>query len=143
MIAVDTNILVYAHRQDAPLHGAALAVVRALAEGDEPWAIPAPCVHEFFSIATHPRIYRPPSTTNQALEQIRAWRESPTLALLSEDDEYWVEFDSLVSAAALSGPVLHDARIAALCLRHGARLLYTADRDFSRFPRLAVKNPLA
>jgi predicted nucleic acid-binding protein len=37
---------------------------------------------------------------------------------------------------------VHDARIAALCVQHGVRELYSADRDFSRFPQIAVRNPL-
>jgi hypothetical protein len=42
----------------------------------------------------------------------------------------------------VQGGAVHDARVAALCLRHGVRTLFTADRDFSRFPTLKVKNPL-
>ena len=61
MIAVDTNILVYAHREESPFHEKALDCITELAEGRASWAIPWPCVHEFFSIATHPRIYDPPS----------------------------------------------------------------------------------
>ena len=37
---------------------------------------------------------------------------------------------------------LDDARIAALCLSHGVSELWSADRDFSRFPDIAVRNPL-
>ena len=84
MIAVDTNILVYAHRRDSPFHAAAAKRVQALAEGTQPWAIPWPCVHEFFSIATHPRVYDPPSTTAQACAQLSTWLESPSLVLLGE-----------------------------------------------------------
>ena len=61
MIAVDTNILVYAHRADSPWHGRAAELVRGLAEGPDTWAIPWPCIHEFLSIVTHPKIYKPPS----------------------------------------------------------------------------------
>ena len=61
MIAVDTNILVYAHREDSPWHEAAWSCVAAMAEGRDSWAIPWPCLHEFVAIATHPRIYAPPS----------------------------------------------------------------------------------
>jgi predicted nucleic acid-binding protein len=32
--------------------------------------------------------------------------------------------------------------VAALCRQHGVRELWSADRDFSRFVGLAVKNPL-
>jgi len=67
---------------------------------------------------------------------------APTLALLAEDDAYWPVLESLVERAALRGPAIHDARIAALCLRHGVQELLTADRDFSRFPQLATRNPL-
>ena len=58
MIAVDTNILVYAHRQDSEWHPSAARVIRGLAEGTSAWAIPWPCVHEFLAVATHPRIFR-------------------------------------------------------------------------------------
>lgn len=142
MIAIDTNILVHAHRRDSRWHAPAVRVLESLATGREAWAIPWPCVHEFYAIATHPRIYAPPSTPVQAVAQLRAWRESPSLALLAEDDSYWPVLESLIERSRLTGPAIHDARIAALCLRHGAHELLTADRDFSRFPELATRNPL-
>lgn len=142
MIAVDTNILVHAHRRDSRWHAPAVRVLESLATGREAWAIPWPCVHEFYAIATHPRIYAPPSKPVQAVAQLRAWRESPSLTLLAEDDSYWPVLDSLIERSRLTGPAIHDARIAALCLRHGAHELLTADRDFSRFPELATRNPL-
>lgn len=142
MIAVDTNILVHAHRRDSRWHLPALMTVRKLAEGTDAWAIPAPCLHEFFAVATHPRLYSPPSTTTQALRQIAAWRQSPQLTILSEDDEYWSMLEDILQRGDVVGPMVHDARVAALCLRHGVRELYTADRDFSRFPTLAAHNPL-
>jgi predicted nucleic acid-binding protein len=61
VIAVDTNLLVYAHRKDSQWHAAAASVVRSLAEGSAPWAIAWPCLHEFLAIVTHPRIYAPPT----------------------------------------------------------------------------------
>jgi uncharacterized protein len=57
MIAVDTNILVYAHREESPWHDQAAACVQALACGHRPWAIAWTCLHEFFSIVTHPKMY--------------------------------------------------------------------------------------
>ena len=60
LIAVDTNLLVYAHREDSPWHDAAYRSLVGLAEGRTPWAIPWPCLHEFLAIVTHPRIYSPP-----------------------------------------------------------------------------------
>lgn len=142
MIAVDTNILVYAHRRDSPFHERAASRVRALAEARAPWAIPWPCLHEFFSIVTHPRVYAPPSTTDQALAQMEAWLASPSLVLLGEGHGYWPALGGLLTDGKVTGPLVHDARIAALCLSHGVRELWTVDRDFSRFPALATRNPL-
>ena len=62
MIAVDTNLLVYAHREDSPWHDAAYGSIVELAEGRGPWAIPWPCLHEFLAIVTHPKIYAPPTS---------------------------------------------------------------------------------
>ena len=142
MIAVDTNVLVYAHREDSPWHDAALACLRQLAEGRALWAIPWPCIHEFLAIVTHPRIYSPPTPLERAVDQVDAWLESPSLALLSEPEDYWQQIREVLQAARVSGPQTHDARVAALCLQHGATELWTADRDFSRFRGLTVRNPL-
>lgn len=142
MIAVDTNVLVHAHRRDSDLHARAEPSVRALAEGTPSWAIPWPCVHEFLAIVTHPKIFDPPSSTGAALDQVDAWLESPTVVLLTEGDDHWGRLRSLVEAGRVSGPRVHDARIAALCTAHGVTELWTVDRDFSRFPSLQVRNPL-
>jgi len=142
VIAVDTNILVYAHRRDSPFHDAAAGRVREIAEGAQPWAIPWPCLHEFFSIATHPRVYDPPSTTGQACDQIAAWLESPALVLIGEGSTHWATLRKLVTDGKVTGPLVHDARIAALCLAHGVTELRTINRDFSRFPALKTRNPL-
>jgi len=142
VIAVDTNILVYAHREDAPFHEIAARRVAGLAEGRAPWAIPWPCLHEFLAIVTHPRIYDPPTPSAAALDQVDAWLEAPSLVLLAEAEQYWTELRALVTAGRVTGARIHDARIAALCRQHGVRELWSADRDFSRFPNLAVLNPL-
>jgi uncharacterized protein len=142
VIAVDTNILVYAHRTDSEWHEAAARVIRGLAEGAGAWAIPWPCVHEFLSIATHPRIFRTPTPVAAALDQVDAWMEAPTLVALAEDEDYWAVLQALVGQARVVGPRVHDARIAALCLAHGIRELWTSDRDFTAFPSLRVRNPL-
>ena len=142
MIAVDTNILVYAHRADSEWHGRAESVLERLAEGRAEWAIPWPCLHEFVAVATHPRIYRPPSSLGQALDQVRAWLESPSLVLLSESGTHFAVLEKLLTASRAVGPRVHDARIAALCVEHGVEELWSADRDFARFPDIFVRNPL-
>ena len=142
MIAVDTNILVYAHRADSDRHEPARACVRRLAEGRAPWGLPWPCVHEFIGIATHPAIYDPPSTMAQALDQVEAWLASPAVRLLAETRAHWTELKAQLLAGRVRGPAVHDARIAALCRAHGISELWTADRDFGRFPGFATRNPL-
>ena len=142
MIAVDTNILVYAHRKDSEFHEAARTTLRTLAEGTHAWSIPWPSVHEFYSIVTHPRIYRPPTPSERALAQIDAWFASPSLVLLGETSKHWTNLRAMIVGAKIEGAKVHDARIAALCVQHGVRELLSADRDFSRFPQIAVRNPL-
>ncbi len=84
MIAVDTNILVYAHRQDMPWSKQARACVARLAESGSFWAIPWPCIHEFLGVVTHPKIFPVPTPLSHALAQIEIWQESPSLQLISE-----------------------------------------------------------
>jgi toxin-antitoxin system PIN domain toxin len=142
LIAVDTNILVYAHRADSAWHRHADAAVQRLAEGRSTWAIPWPCLFEFLAIVTHPKIYQPPTPLRDALIQIDCWLESPALVVLHEGEGFWETLRPLVERSGVQGGAIHDARIAALCLRHGVKTLWSADRDFSRFPELRTENPL-
>jgi len=142
LIAVDTNILVYAHRADSQWSDPARQCLRQLAENRSTWAIPWPCIHEFLAIVTHPRIYAPPSTIEQAIDQVDAWMESPTLTMIGESADHWSILRVQLTAGHISGPKVHDARVAALCIGNGVREILTADRDFDRFPELASRNPL-
>ncbi len=143
MIAVDTNILVYAHRRDSQWHEPAADCLRELAEGSATWALPWPCLHEFLAIVTHERIFSPPTPPPKALEQVTAWLESPTLVVLAESAGYWDVLARVVERSKITGPRVHDGRVAALCIHHGVRELLSADRDFTRFGELKTRNPLA
>ena len=77
-----------------------------------------------------------------AIDQVEAWLESLTLVFLSESGDYWNELRTTIAAGRVVGQQVHDARVAALCLQHGVRELWSADRDFGRFPRLTTTNPL-
>ena len=142
MIAVDTNILVYAHRNDSEWHQRALSRMVELVAGNLSWCIPWPCIHEFISIITHSGIYKPPTPLNEALAALAMWQAGDNLFLLAESPGYFEKLRVIAQAARISGPRIHDARIAALCLHHGVRELWSADRDFSAFPQLKVRNPL-
>jgi uncharacterized protein len=140
VIAVDTNVLVHAHRADSPWHETASARLLEVSAG--PWGIPWPCIHEFLAIVTHPRIFDPPTPQKLAVETAAAWVQAPAVRLLAEQAGYWDVLQELLRSSRVTGPRIHDARIAALCLLHGVDELWTADRDFSRFPGLRVRNPL-
>jgi toxin-antitoxin system PIN domain toxin len=144
MLAVDTNILVYAHRREAAEHAKCAELLRDLAEGPSPWGLPWPSVYEFFSIVTNPRIWKEAATTpTAAWAQLEAWFGSPSLRLLGETQEFVEVLGGFVRRPRVRGPVVHDARIAALCVAHGVEALLTRDRDFSLFPELETRNPLA
>ncbi len=142
MIAVDTNLLVYAHRRESRHHTAAASLLRALAEGDAPWAIPWPCCYEFLSVVTNPRIWRDDATSpEQAWQQLAAWFASPSVRLIGETDDFTERLERFVKRPRVLGGVVHDARIAALCIVHGVEALLTRDRDFSLFPELRTRDP--
>ena len=140
MIAVDTNVLLHAHRADSPMHD--VATKRLGEAARRPWAIPCPCIHEFLAVATHPRVFAPPSPLDDALQAVASWRAVATTRLLAEAEGYADLLDTVLRDSQVVGPRIHDARIAALCLQHGITELWTADRDFSRFRGLRTRNPL-
>lgn len=144
MIPVDTNLLVHAHRREARWGKEAHALVTALAEGERPWAIPWPCCYEFLSVVTNRRIWkRDASTTEQAWGQFQAWAASPSNCLIGETDRFTDILGVFVQRPHVVGGVVHDARIAAICVAHGIEYLLTRDRDFSLFPELPTRDPLA
>ena len=140
--------LVLKERLDKPRKLPPLVTVRGRGLTEElrhqgaPCAVPWLCVHEFISIATNPGIYKPASTLSEAFGFMDSLFRSPQLHLLAESPGYFEKLRDLALAARLRGPRIHDARIAALCLHHGVSELWSADRDFSSFPRLKVRNPL-
>ena len=142
MIALDTNILVHAHRRDSSLHESAFAALRDLAESGKPWGICYHCLIEFYGVVTNRRIWSQPSNPSQAIQQINAWRESPSLRLLLDSASSLNELESIVCDAGVEGALIHDARIVACCLDNAVAELWTVDRDFSRFPKIRTRNPL-
>ena len=142
MIAVDTNLLVYAHRTDSEFHAESKALVESLSAGTETWSIPWPCVHEFLAIVTNPRIFKKPTPLAMALATMRNVHDNAGAEFLAEGEAYLDRLESLATAGRVQGGAIHDARVAAICVFHGVRELWSSDRDFSRFPTLRVRNPL-
>lgn len=144
MLAIDTNVLVYAHRREADEHEIARELVRGLAEGQSTWAIPWPCVYECFSVVTNPRIWKEAATLpQQAWAQVEAWLAAPGVRLLAETADFGAILAGFARRPRVRGPVIHDARVAAICVAHGVEALLSRDRDFSLFPELRVRDPFA
>lgn len=139
MIAVDTNILVYAHRAKAPQHAAALAALRSLAEGPAPWALPVFVVGEFLRVATHRVILEPPGDEAEAAAVIDGLLASPGARLLTPGERYWEILRRLVTRHGVRGNLVYDAAIAAVCLEWGVTEILTEDRGFARFPEITAR----
>ena len=125
-----------------PYHERARQVLTTAVAGSEPVCVPWPCVHAFLALVSNSRIFRDPTPIDVALYAVRRLLGSLSGGFLAEGAGCLDALERLAKPALLQGAILHDARIAALCIFHGVRVLWFADRDFSRFPELAVANPL-
>ncbi len=139
MIALDTNLLVYAHRPEMADHEATRAALDGLRST---WALPWPVAHEFVRVVTEARWFSDPTPLERALQAVEALLESGGCHPIAETRDHWSRLGELALAGRAGRMLVYDARIAAICLAHGVEELWTADRDFSRFPGLRTRNPL-
>ena len=133
MIAVDTNVLVYAHREEVSQHRRARARLTALAEGEARRSIPIFCLGEFLRVITHPRLFDPPFTVEEVCEAVERILASPSLQVLLPGEHFWTLVAEVVRQARATGNPVFDAQIVALCRESGVSVLLTEDRDFERF----------
>ena len=143
MIAVDTNILVYAHRSGCPEHEGAKRAVERAAVAAGGWGISFPSLSEFWTVVTHPSCEGGPSTPQQAGEFLTALISTggPTVFMPGE-----VFTERLIATAAglgVRGVRIFDLQIGLLAVEGGATELWTHDADFVRIPGLAVRDPLS
>lgn len=134
MIAVDTNVLVYAHREELPQHAVAKARLTELAEGNALWAIPVFCLGELVRVLTHPRLFDPPYTVDEACRAVERLLESPSLRVLTPGERFWTLLAAAIREAEAAGNLVFDAQLVAVCRESGVQALLTEDRDFDRFP---------
>ena len=139
MIAIDTNVLVYAHVDTFAKHAVARDELTRLAEGATAWAIPSPCLGEFVRVVTHPRILEKPYSVEEAVEALDAVLASPSLAVLHPGEQYWSYFADAAREADARGNLAFDAVIVATCRESGATSLLTEDRDFARFQGFSTR----
>ena len=133
MIAIDTNVLVYAHRAETRLHAIAMTRLRNLVEGGAPWALPVFCIGEFVRVVTHARIFHPPTTLEPALDFLAQVLGSPSARLLVPGPTFPTLFAEACRDGNVQGNLAFDAQVVAVCREHGVSEILTEDRDFSRF----------
>ena len=104
-------------------------------------ALPWPCIYEFIRVVTYPRVFDPPTDLESALDDLDSLLQSPSLTLLREGPRHSVFMQRLLRSGQAAVNLAHDAHSAALIVEHGVSELWTADRDFARFPGIRVRNP--
>lgn len=138
MIALDTSVLIYANRPDAPLHDAANRRLQELAAGREPWALPVVCAWGFVRITTQ-TAFDPPTPLEQAFDFLDQLLQAPNLRLLNPGARHTVLLRRIALDQRAHGRLFTDAVIVALCREHGFDTILTDDRDFLRFPGITVE----
>jgi uncharacterized protein len=140
VIAIDTNLLTYAHRSRTPEHRRARQAIERAAASPKGWGVAVPSVAEFLAVVTHPSDPRP-STVDEAERFIDG--------LVAAGCELWGPgpglVDALFARAArldVSGPRVFDLQIALTALDNGATELWTHDAQFVKVPGLRVADPL-
>lgn len=136
MIAVDTNVLVHAHRKESPKHEAARRRVVALAE--QSLGIPVFCLGEFLRVVTHPALADTHSG-DEACEALRRLIAAPNVEVLLPGRRFPELLADAVREGDAIGNLVFDAQIVAVCREAGVRALLTEDRDFARFPGFATE----
>lgn len=141
MILVDVNVLVYAHRQDAVDHAAYRRWLERALESDEAYGISDVVLSGFVRVATHPRVFVPPTPLENALLFVETLRAQPNCVHVAPGPRHWDIFTRLCRATGAKGNHVPDAFLAALAIESGAEWL-TTDRDYSRYPGLRWRHPL-
>lgn len=136
----DVNVLIYAHREDAPEHTRYATWLRALAETDEPFAVAEVVLASFLRIVTNGKIFDLPTPMDTAIAFCQRLVDWPRGVLLAPSRQHWDLFVDL--CANIQGPLVADAYLAALAIEHGCELV-TTDSDFARFKGLRWRHPLS
>jgi uncharacterized protein len=142
MIIPDVNLLLYAYDSDSPFHAKAAAWWQDCLSGPEPVGIPAVVIFGFIRIGTHPRVFLNPLSPAEAAELVRSWIAQPMAQILDGGSNHLDRVLHLLDAIGTAGNLVTDAQIAAFAIEYEA-VLHSADSDFTRFPGLRWKNPLA
>ena len=141
MILTDVNVLVYAHREDAPDHAAYRSWLEREIGSPQAYGMADIVLSGFLRIVTHPRIFDPPSPLDAALTFVDQIRTRPNCVRVTPGSRHWEIFARLCQVSGARGNLVQDAYLAALAIESGSEWI-TTDRDFSRFPDLRWRHPL-
>ena len=141
MLLPDVNVLVYAHRRDAPDHERYLNWLEQLINGDEAYGLSDLVLSGFLRVVTHPRVFSPPSPLEDALAFANALRERANCVSIAPGLRHWDLFMALCRRGGARGNLVPDAYLAALAVESGSQWI-TTDRGFARFPGLRWRHPL-
>jgi toxin-antitoxin system PIN domain toxin len=141
VILLDVNVLVYAHRKDAPNHRPLKAWLESVINGDQAYGVSDLVLNGFVRVVTHPAVFSPSSPMTAALAFCREVREQAHCVHIAPGPRHWDIFTELSSIRGMKGNVIPDAYLAALAIESGSEWI-TTDRDYSRFPKLRWRHPL-
>lgn len=142
MLVPDVNVLIYAHREDSTEdHDRYAKWLIELATGHEPFALSVLSLSALVRIVTNPRVFRNPSTLDQAFGFVEELLRRPQSRVIAPGPEHLAILEDLCRQAGASGKLVADAQHAAVAIEHGCTLV-TTDADFDRFPSLRWHHPL-
>jgi len=141
MIAIDTNLLIYAQRSGTAEHRAARRAIEKAIGSPGGCGIAQPSIAEFFSIVTHPAAGSQPSTPCEARDFLAALEDAGVL-LLGPGPSFAIRLLQIAADLAVTGPRIFDLQIALCALDGGAGRVLTNDRRFVKLPGLAIEHPL-
>jgi uncharacterized protein len=142
VILVDANILLYAEDSLNPYHERARGWLDEQLSGSSPVCLTWMVLNAFIRIGTNPRVFEHPLLLDQAISRVQAWLDQPCTLVIRPTERHWSVFQEMLVTGQASGNLVPDAHLAALAVEHGCEL-YSSDSDFSRFPKLKWRNPLA
>lgn len=142
MILIDANILINAVNDTSPLHGKARPWLEAVLAGTETVGFPWIALLAFVRIATRPGIFPHPLSIQAALDLVDVWLRQAPATIVHPGPGHFDVLRRLLLFAGAGGNLTTDAHLAAMAIECGAEMC-SSDADFSRFPGLKWRNPLA
>ncbi|MCL6544834.1 MAG: PIN domain-containing protein [Bryobacteraceae bacterium] len=139
MIALDTNVLVYAHRSLVAEHAGARRAILEASRNPDGWGIPSPCLVEFWSVVTHPQCTGKPSSPQEAAAFVNSLRAAGA-ELWQPGAGFPARLLRIVRDLDLRGPRIFDLQIALTALDNGAVEIWTYDRNFAALPGIRVRH---